>query len=62
MTQKPVSLRLEPLAEAQEQTGALGGTAYWEGACRVLDDQGKDIGSAFLELTGYSGDLSAKFK
>ncbi len=62
MTQKPVSLRLEPLAEAQEQTGALGGTAYWEGACRVLDDQGKDIGSSFLELTGYSGDLSAKFK
>ncbi len=61
-TQKRMSLRLEPLAEAQEQTGALGGTAYWEGACRVLDDQGKDVGSAFLELTGYSGDLSAKFR
>lgn len=61
-TGKPMRLRLEPLAEAQEQTGALGGTAYWEGACRVLDEQGKEIGSAFLELAGYTGDLAQRFK
>lgn len=61
-TGKPLRLRLEPLAEAQEQTGSVGGTAYWEGACRVLDEQGKEIGSAFLELAGYNGDLSQRFK
>jgi predicted secreted hydrolase len=61
LTGKPMKLRLEPLADAQEQTGSVGGTAYWEGACRVLDEQGKEIGSAFLELAGYSGDLSQRF-
>ena len=33
------------------------GLAYWEGACRVLDEQGAEIGAACLELTGYAGDL-----
>lgn len=61
-TGKPMKLRLEPLADAQEQTGSVGGTSYWEGACRVLDEQGKEIGSAFLELAGYSGDLAQRFK
>jgi len=61
-TGKTMKLTLEPLAEAQEQTGALGGTAYWEGACRVLDAQGEDVGSAFLELAGYTGDLASRFK
>ena len=60
---KPLRLRLEPLAEAQEQTGAMGGTSYWEGACRVFDaDTGAELGSAFLELAGYSGDLAAQFR
>ncbi|HSJ04173.1 MAG: lipocalin family protein, partial [Verrucomicrobium sp.] len=60
---KPLRLRLEPLAEAQEQTGAMGGTAYWEGACRVFDaETGAELGSAFLELAGYSGDLAAQFR
>jgi len=61
-TQKPVTFTLKPLIEAQEQTGSLGGTAYWEGACQVLDEKGEDIGSAFLELAGYTGDLAARFK
>jgi hypothetical protein len=39
----------------------LGGVAYWEGACRVLDDQAREIGSAYLELTGYVGNLTERF-
>lgn len=57
-----VSYRLEPLMEAQEQTGKLGGTAYWEGACRVFDAEGNEVGSAFLELAGYTGDLAKRFE
>jgi predicted secreted hydrolase len=52
-----VRWRLEPLARDQEINGRITGLAYWEGACRVLDEQGAEIGSAFVELTGYSGDL-----
>jgi predicted secreted hydrolase len=51
------TLRLVPFAVDQELTGGLGGVAYWEGACRVLDEGGKEIGSAFLELTGYAGKI-----
>ncbi len=62
-TGKPLHLKLEPLAEAQEQTGAMGGTAYWEGACRVVDAvSGEELGSAFLELAGYTGDLAGQFQ
>jgi predicted secreted hydrolase len=61
-TGKALSFTLQPLSDAQEQTGSLGGTAYWEGACRVLNEQGEDVGSAFLELAGYTGDLASKFK
>ena len=46
---------LEPLATDQELSGALGGMPYWEGACRVLNEEGKTIGQAFLEMTGYAG-------
>jgi predicted secreted hydrolase len=49
-----VALTLEPLARAQELTGNLGGIPYWEGACRVLDEGGREIGRAFMELTGYA--------
>lgn len=45
---------LEPLAENQEIAAGPGGIAYWEGACRVRDRAGKEIGSAYLELTGYA--------
>ena len=49
-----VRLTIEPLAKNQELTGNLGGIPYWEGACRVRDDAGREIGSAYLELTGYA--------
>ena len=53
---QPVTFLLEPLAEDQELAGE-GKLAYWEGACRVRDQAGGEIGSAYLELTGYSGNL-----
>jgi predicted secreted hydrolase len=49
-----VRLLVEPLAKNQELTGALGGIPYWEGACRIRDESGRELGSAFLELTGYA--------
>ena len=49
-----VTLTLEPLAKAQEITGSLGGIPYWEGACRVLSEDGREVGRAFMELTGYA--------
>ena len=42
---------------AQELTGQLSGVPYWEGACDVLDEAGTRIGYAYVELTGYAGDL-----
>ncbi|HKB90574.1 MAG TPA: lipocalin-like domain-containing protein [Opitutaceae bacterium] len=48
---------LDPLAENQELTGNVGGIPYWEGGCHVRDEQGNEIGSSFLELTGYAGKL-----
>ena len=54
---KPVVLRLIPLTNNQELIGQIDGLAYWEGACRVLDAEGREIGSAYLELTGYAKSL-----
>jgi len=54
--------RLVPLAKDQELTGAVTGIAYWEGACRLEDELGKEVGSAFVEMTGYAGNLAEKFK
>jgi predicted secreted hydrolase len=34
-------LRIEPLSADQELSGLGGSIPYWEGACRVLDSQGK---------------------
>ena len=48
-------LRIEPLSADQELSGLGGSIPYWEGACRVLDSQGKVVGNAFLEMTGYAG-------
>lgn len=62
VTGQEVSWQLEPLAENQELTGALGGVTYWEGACRVLNSDGVECGRAFLELTGHAGDLSRQLK
>jgi predicted secreted hydrolase len=55
-TGRPITFLLEPLADDQELAGG-GKLAYWEGACRVRDEKGGEIGSAYLELTGYAGNL-----
>ena len=56
-TQAAVAFTVEPLAAAQEIPGSLGGVPYWEGACRIRDGKGNEVGSAYLELTGYAKDL-----
>lgn len=48
---------LAPLVADQELRGGVGGIPYWEGACRVRDEAGAEIGQAFLEMTGYAGNL-----
>ena len=57
MTGAAVRYTLEPLAMDQELMGRLGGIAYWEGACRVRDAAGREVGSAYMELTGYAAEL-----
>jgi len=52
--------RLRPLLEDQEFTGNRADNAYWEGACEVLDTEGRVIGKAYLELAGYGGGLGAR--
>ena len=54
-TGKEVTFRLHPLMDAQEMVGHLGGVSYWEGACEILDPEGKRIGQSYVELTGYAG-------
>lgn len=50
--------RLRPLFDSQEFVGNRPDNPYWEGACKVLDASGKEIGRAYLELAGYGGGLS----
>jgi predicted secreted hydrolase len=57
-----VTFTLEPLFPDQELSGTLGGVSYWEGACQVLNEKGVEVGSAYLELTGYAGDLNERFR
>ena len=52
--------QLLPLLDAQEFTGNRADNAYWEGACEVLNEDGKRIGLAYLELAGYGGGLGAR--
>ena len=52
-----VLLDVEPLAEDQELTGALGGIPYWEGACRIKGVDGTELGRGYLELTGHARPL-----
>ena len=61
LTDKSVSFLLEPLADNQELAGG-GSLAYWEGACRIRNESGAEIGSAFLELTGYAGNLEKSLR
>ena len=60
-TGKSVDLILEPIVVDQELDGAVSGVPYWEGACRVLQE-GKEVGSAYVELTGYAGSLGRALK
>jgi predicted secreted hydrolase len=53
---KEIELRLEPILMSQELQSPLTGIPYWEGACRVIQE-GKPVGSAYVELTGYAGGL-----
>ena len=53
----PVEFILVPLVQDQELEGTFSDVPYWEGACRVLQN-GKPVGSAYVELTGYSGSLN----
>jgi len=53
---------LEPLVADQELRTRLGaGITYWEGACRVLDGQGREAGDAYVELTGYAHSMQGRF-
>jgi predicted secreted hydrolase len=55
---KDRSLRLEPLFDDQELDGrGSTGTIYWEGAVRVIADDGAQAGLGYLELTGYHAPL-----
>jgi predicted secreted hydrolase len=58
---KSESFIIQPLVANQELAGKVGGVAYWEGACAVLDKEGKKIGLAYMELTGYGKSLEGKF-
>jgi predicted secreted hydrolase len=55
-------LTLVPILPDQElQTGRSTGITYWEGACRVLNAAGQEIGDAYVELTGYAHSLKGRF-
>lgn len=47
-------MRLEAAFDAQEiDARGHSGLVYWEGAARLLDAAGREIGWGYLELTGY---------
>jgi len=52
---------IEPCVADQELAGKAGGVGYWEGACRVRDASRREIGRAYMELTGYNESLKGKF-
>ncbi len=52
----PFSITVRPWMAAQEIHGKLGGISYWEGACDILEN-GRVTGDAYMELTGYAGEL-----
>jgi predicted secreted hydrolase len=52
---------IQPYVADQELTGKVGGVGYWEGACRVLDENNREIGRAYMEFTGYSKSLKGSF-
>jgi len=53
---------LEPLVADQELRTRLGASiTYWEGACRVRDAAGAEVGDAYAELTGYAHSMQGRF-
>ena len=53
---------LVPVLPDQElRTGRSSGITYWEGACRVLDGADREVGEAYVELTGYAHSLKGRF-
>jgi predicted secreted hydrolase len=46
-------LSVEPLLADQENVATLAGLHYWEGAVKVLDAAGREVGRGYVELTGY---------
>ncbi|MDX2186643.1 MAG: lipocalin-like domain-containing protein [Opitutaceae bacterium] len=52
-----ITLRLTPKREDQELIGNRGGVTYWEGACAVESTPKSLTGKAYMELTGYAGQL-----
>lgn len=51
---------VSPFHPDQELGGSLGGVTYWEGACRLLAADGEtELGSAYMELTGYDRPVDA---
>lgn len=53
-----LTLRVEPLLDAQELTPEMSGVAYWEGAIAADGTRGGRpiTGRGYLELTGYAGE------
>lgn len=51
-------IHLRPLMDDQESdTRATTGTIYWEGAVTAFDEQDREVGRGYLELTGYGEKL-----
>lgn len=61
-TGKAMIYRLKPYFDAQEFTGNRADSAYWEGACKVFDQDNKLIGKAYMELVGYGGSMADQLK
>jgi len=52
-----LSIEVVPELADQENVSRLaGGLFYWEGAVRVLDGSGDEVGRGYVELTGYGED------
>lgn len=51
-------LKLAALFDAQEVDARRStGMVYWEGAARLSDKQGRQLGLGYLEMTGYAGKM-----
>jgi predicted secreted hydrolase len=60
-TARPETFIVQPFVADQELAGKPSGIGYWEGACRVLDENKQEIGHAYMELTGYGESMIGKF-